>query len=80
MNLKKILKKTKLIYNFIKLYLEFTFRVFVVMILIKLGVVLKLFNSLNNYTTFAIVVSLLFFTTRPILNEIEWKFFRRESE
>lgn len=80
MDLKKIFKKVKIIYEGFKLWMEFTFRVFLVMILMKLGVVLHLFDNIDYYVMFAIITSLLFFTIRPIISALEYKMLRRRSE
>jgi len=80
MNIKKILKKLNMIYEGFKLYFEFVFRVFVIMILIELSLVLGIMQSLNKWAIFGVMMSLLFFTVRPLLNAVEWKFFRRQVE
>lgn len=77
MNIKKLLKKLSIAYELLKLYFEFTFRVFVIIILIQLSIILGIMSNLNNYARFGVMMSLLFFTVRPILDKIEWKFFKR---
>lgn len=80
MNIKKILKILKIIYKGLKIYFEFVFRLFVIMILLQLSIVLGIMTNLSNYARFGVIMSLLFFTVRPILTKIEWKFFRRHIE